>query len=109
MESGAVGRGGAGSVWSVGVRSVVAMLLFMSAVTAFVLSAVPTLALNSAFDDKIRDAIGHVLGLDPLGWLPSFQPLSPTWYVSAYLALIFAIAAAAFLVWRGNIGPGDGP
>ncbi|MDE3103122.1 MAG: hypothetical protein KGJ98_12910, partial [Chloroflexota bacterium] len=92
-----VARGAASLV----VRAFVGAVLAVSALTAFVLSAVPSLALNSAFDDKIRDAMARILGIDPLGWLPSFQPLEPTWWVDAYLATIPALALCAWLVWSG--------
>ena len=34
--------------------------------TALILNAVPSLALNSAFDDKIRDALNHFLRPHPV-------------------------------------------
>ncbi len=86
---------------SLALRALAAAVIVVSAATAFVLNAVPTLALNSAFDDKIRDAMGRILGIDPLGWLPSFQPLTPTWWVTAYLALLPAVAVVGMLVWAG--------
>lgn len=85
----------------VALRVGVAALVAMSAVTTLVLDAVPSLALNSAFDDKIRFALGQVMGIDLLGWLPSFQPVSERWYVGAYLSLVPALAGAAALVVSG--------
>lgn len=83
-------------------RAVVGVLVGLSVITSLILNAVPSLALNSAFDDKIRDAMGRVLGVDPLAWLPSFQPVVPDWYVVAYLSLVPALAAAAWLLWSGT-------
>ncbi len=87
---------------AVALRVAAGAMLLTSAVIAFVLNAVPTLALNSAFDDKIRDAMARILGIDPLGWLPSFQPLTATWWETAYLAVLPAVAIAAGLAWAGN-------
>ncbi|MDE3113703.1 MAG: hypothetical protein KGK34_12250 [Chloroflexota bacterium] len=89
------------SLWDVAVRAFVVAAMGMSAFAAFVLNAAPALALNSAFDDKIRDVAARILGIDPLGWLPSFQPLTPAWYVTAYLALVPALAIVAAATWRG--------
>jgi len=81
-------------------RAVAAVLVAVSAVTSLILSAVPSLALNSAFDDKIRGAVARV-GLDPLAWLPSFQPVSADWHAPAYGALVPALALAGWLIVRG--------
>jgi hypothetical protein len=86
------------------VRGFVAVALFMSALTSFVLNAVPSLALNTAFDDKIRNGVASVLGLDPLGWLPSFQPITPDWYLAAYVRLLPALllTGGLLLITRGT-------
>jgi len=79
-----------------------ALLLGLGALSTLVLAAIPTTGLNSAFEHKLREQIGVSLGIDPLGWLPSFQPMTPDWYVGAYLRLIPAVLAAAVLVWLGR-------
>ncbi len=71
--------------------------------TAFLL-AVPSAALNTAFEDKPQQLLTGALGLDPLGWLPSFQPVTPDWWVVAYLRLVPAVAIVAALVWAGRRG-----
>ena len=68
-----------------------------------VLLAVPSAALNTAFEDKPRELLAAALGLDPLGWLPSFQPTTPDWWIAAYLRLVPAlllVALLAVLGWR---------
>ena len=79
-----------------------ALLLGLGALATFLLAAIPTLGLNSAFEHKLRNEVGAALGADPLGWLPSFQPVTPDWYVAAYLRLLPALALAALLVWLGR-------
>jgi len=69
--------------------------------TAFLL-AVPSAALNTAFDDKPQDMLDAALGLNPLGWLPSFQPVTPDWYVDAYLRLIPCVLILFALVFFGR-------
>ena len=83
------------------VRSGVAIVIFASALATLVLNGIPTTALNTAFDHQVRDAFGRILGWDPLGWLPSFQPTTADWVASAYLRLVPAAAVAAALVWLG--------
>ncbi|MGH2379016.1 MAG: hypothetical protein ACRDGT_11135, partial [Candidatus Limnocylindria bacterium] len=95
------------------VRALVAVLLFASALMTVVLAGVPMTALNTAFDHQFRDAMARILGLDPLAWLPSFQPVRPDWYVVAYLRLVPALAFAAGLVLlgaalSGRVGRGAG-
>jgi hypothetical protein len=82
-------------------RAVAAVLLGASALATLFLLAVPSAALNSAFEDKPRAMAEATLGLDPLGWLPSFQPTTPDWWIGAYLRLIPALAAVALLAWTG--------
>ena len=79
-----------------------ALLLALGGLATFVLAAIPTTGLNSAFEHKLREQVAAALGTDPLGWLPSFQPTTPDWYVGAYLRLIPALFAAAVLVWLGR-------
>jgi len=78
------------------------LLLGLGAVATFVLAAIPTTGLNSAFEHKMREQVAVALGTDPLGWLPSFQPTTPDWYVAAYLRLVPAVLLAAVLVWLGR-------
>ena len=79
-----------------------ALLLGLGALSTFVLAAIPTTGLNSASEHKLREQVEVALGTDPLGWLPSFQPVTPDWYVAAYLRLIPAVLAAAVLLWLGH-------
>ena len=69
--------------------------------TAFLL-AVPSAALNTAFDDKPQAMLDAALGLNPLGWLPSFQPVTPDWYIGAYLRLIPCVLLLIALVLLGR-------
>jgi len=81
------------------------LLLGLGAVATFVLAAIPTTGLNSAFEHKMREQVAVALGTDPLGWLPSFQPTTPDWYVAAYLRLVPAVLLAAALLWLGRRRP----
>lgn len=83
-------------------RLVSGALIGLSALAAFAYSADPRLALNSAFEAKLPDLLDRILGIDPIGWLPSFQPLTATWYLGAYPRLIPALAAVAALAWYGR-------
>ena len=74
----------------------------MSVLAALIISAVPTRALNTAFDGRIQDVYDAILLANPLGWLPNFQPLAADWYVSAYTRALAAAAAVAVLVWIGQ-------
>lgn len=76
--------------------------LAMSAFAGLVISAVPTRALNTAGDGRIQDVYDAVLALNPLGWLPNFQPLQPDWYVGAYLRTLVAVVGVVALVWIGR-------
>jgi hypothetical protein len=78
------------------------LLLALGALGTLVLAAIPLSGLNSAFEHKLREQVAAALGTDPLGWLPSFQPTTPDWYVGAYLRLIPAVLAVAVLVWLGR-------
>jgi hypothetical protein len=77
------------------------MLIGTSALMTLFLLAVPSAALNSAFDDKPRALLATALGIDPFGWLPSFQPTTPDWWIAAYLRLVPALALVAVLAWLG--------
>src|SRR5207302_530424 len=82
-------------------RTLVRVLIGMSAFAAFLLSAMPARALNDAFQSQLQDLFDVALGVNPLGWLPSFIPVTPDWWVSAYLRLIPALAIVALLAWYG--------
>lgn len=82
-------------------RALVGLLIGMSAFAAFLLSAMPARALNDAFQSQLQDLFDVTLGVNPLGWLPSFIPVAPDWWVSAYLRLIPAVAIVALLLWYG--------
>ncbi len=86
---------------SLALRAVAAVAIGASALASAFLLAVPSAALNSAFEDKPRELVARALGIDPLGWLPSFQPLTPDWWISAYARLVPAVAIVAFLAWQG--------
>jgi len=82
-------------------RTLVAITIGTSALVSAFLFAVPTAALNTAFEDKPQSLLAAALGIDPLGWLPSFQPVTPDWWVGAYLRLVPAVALVAVLAWIG--------
>jgi len=82
-------------------RAVTAVLVGASALATLFLLAVPGAALNSAFEDKPRALLETALGLDPLGWLPSFQPVTPDWWIAAYIRLVPAVIAVGALAWIG--------
>src|SRR5207245_1785529 len=75
--------------------------LFIGALGALLIAALPARALNSAFEGKLQELYDDVLGVNPLGWLPSFQPVTPDWYVAAYLRLVPALLLTAALAWWG--------
>src|SRR5438552_3739115 len=82
-------------------RVFVGLLIGMSALAAYLLSAMPARALNDAFQQQLQDLFDVALGLNPLGWLPSFIPTTQDWYIGAYLRLIPAVAIVLVLVWYG--------
>jgi hypothetical protein len=82
-------------------RTLLGVLIGMSALAAFLLSAMPARALNDAFQSQLQDLFDVALGVNPLGWLPSFIPVTPDWWVSAYLRLVPAVAIVALLAWYG--------
>jgi hypothetical protein len=83
-------------------RAFAAVVIGMSALSTVFLLAVPSAALNSAFDDKPQAMLDAALGLNPLGWLPSFQPVTPDWWISAYVRVVPAVAIVVALVWFGR-------
>ncbi|HKW78632.1 MAG TPA: hypothetical protein VJQ09_05980, partial [Candidatus Limnocylindria bacterium] len=82
-------------------RVTAAVAIAVSAIATLALLAVPSAALNTAFEDKPRALVAASLGIDPLGWLPSFQPVTPDWWIAAYLRVVPAIALLALLWWAG--------
>lgn len=83
-------------------RAFAALLVGTSALATLLLCAAPARALNDAFQQQLQDAMGHVLGVSPIGWLPSFVPTTPDWYVGAYLALVPALAIVGVLAVYGR-------
>src|SRR5256885_2165200 len=57
----------------------------------------PSRALNDGFQQQGQGVLDQILGVNPLGWLPSFEPTSPDWYIGAYLRLLPALAIVALL------------
>ena len=79
------------------------LLISLSALETLVLCAMPSRALNDAFQGQAQEVLDQILGLNPLGWLPSFEQTGPDWYVAAYLRLLPALAILAILAvygWR---------
>ncbi len=84
-------------------RILTGVLIAVSAAETLVLCAMPSRALNDAFQQQPQDVLDQILGLNPIGWLPSFEQTYPDWYVSAYLRLLPAVgvlAALAIYGWR---------
>jgi hypothetical protein len=75
--------------------------VFLSAMAAVVFAAAPDRALNDAFQQRMQDAFDAALGINPLGWLPSFVPVTPDWWIAAYLRLIPAVVISSALVVLG--------
>ncbi|HEY8825439.1 MAG TPA: hypothetical protein VIP07_11185 [Candidatus Limnocylindria bacterium] len=93
-------------------RILAGVLIGVSALETLVLCAMPSRALNDAFQGQPQEALDQILGLNPLGWLPSFEQTAPDWYVAAYLRLLPAIAILAVLAlygWRRRFALGDPP
>ena len=91
-------------------RAVAIATVGLSAIAGVVFAAAPDRALNDAFQHRLQDVLDAVLGVNPLGWLPSFVPVTPDWWVMAYLRLIPALALAGALVALGwRYGPRHGP
>jgi len=86
---------------SVPLRTAALALVALGVIATLAYAAVPTTALNTAFDAKLQDLLDAMFGASPIGWLPSFQPTTPDWYVAAYLRAVPAVAAVATLAWVG--------
>jgi hypothetical protein len=83
-------------------RAVALVLIALGAVATLLYAAVPTTALNTAFDDKLQQLLDAMFGVSPTGWLPLFQPITSDWWVGAYLRAVPAIAGVAALAWIGR-------
>lgn len=94
-------RTAAPSALAAALRGLAAVLVGASALMTAFLLAVPGAALNTAFDDKPQALLDAALGVNPLGWLPSFQPTTPDWWIAAYLRLVPGVALLALLAWLG--------
>jgi len=68
------------------------VLIGVSALETLVLCAMPSRALNDAFQGQAQEVLDQILGLNPIGWLPSFEQTAPDWYVAAYVRLLPALA-----------------
>src|SRR2546422_7604310 len=73
------------------------LVIGVSAAMTLVLCAMPSHALNDGFQQQGQEVLDQILGVNPIGWLPSFEPTSPAWYVGAYLRLLPVLAIVAFL------------
>ena len=82
-------------------RGLVFASVAVSALAGLTFAAMPDRALNDAFQQRMQDVFDAVLGVNPLGWLPSFVPLTPDWWIVAYLRLAPAVAISAILVALG--------
>ena len=82
-------------------RAVAYALIALGVIATLVYAAVPTTALNTAFDDKLQEILDAIFGASPIGWLPSFQPTTSDWYVAAYLRAVPAAVGLGALVWLG--------
>jgi hypothetical protein len=96
---------------SIAFRAFTGVAVGVSAIAAIVFAASPERSLNDAFQQRLQDALAAILGLDPIGWLPSFVPVTPDWWTSAYVRLIPAlvIAVALFVLGTRSVGPSDPP
>ena len=86
---------------AIALRAFAAIIVGLSVLMTLFLLAVPSAALNTAFEDKPQGLLMRALRIDPLGWLPSFQPVTPDWWIEAYLRLLPALAVFASLLWLG--------
>lgn len=82
-------------------RALTFALVALGAVATLAYAAVPTTALNTAFDAKLQEILDAIFGASPSGWLPSFQPTTADWYIGAYLRVVPAIVVVAALAWLG--------
>jgi hypothetical protein len=86
------------------------LLIGVSALETLVLCAMPSRALNDAFQGQAQEVLDRILGLNPIGWLPSFEQTAPDWYVAAYVRLLPALAILAVLSlygWRRRFALAD--
>ena len=83
-------------------RALAGVSVALGALMTALLLADPSAALNTAFEDKPRSLVAQTLAIDPLGWLPSFQPITPDWWIGAYMRLIPAVLVLALLAWYGT-------
>ncbi|HEV8537175.1 MAG TPA: hypothetical protein VGR87_15835 [Candidatus Limnocylindria bacterium] len=84
-------------------RAFAGLLVGVSAVATLVLCAMPSRAANDAFQQQLQDVLNGSLGVNPIGWLPSFVPTTPDWYIGAYLRLVPALVIVGGLAvygWR---------
>jgi hypothetical protein len=86
---------------SMPLRAAAFALIALGIVATLAYAAVPTTALNTAFDDKLQEVLDAVFGVSPTGWLPSFQPTTRDWYLGAYMRAIPAVIGVAALAWLG--------
>jgi hypothetical protein len=93
---------GLAAMRSAPLRGVAIALIAVGVVASLLFAAVPTTALNTAFDNKLQDLLDAMFGASPTGWLPSFQPTTRDWYVGAYLRVVPAMAGVAALAWLGG-------
>jgi hypothetical protein len=89
-------------------RALAVITVALSAIAGVVFAAAPDRALNDAFQQRMQEVFDAALGLNPLGWLPSFVPVAPDWWIAAYLRLVPALAIALVLL-GGRYGPRHGP
>jgi hypothetical protein len=82
-------------------RAFAGVAVGLSALAGLVFAATPDRALNDAFQQRLQDVLDAVLGVNLVGWLPSFVPLTPDWWIAAYLRLVPALALAAVLLALG--------
>jgi len=82
-------------------RAVAFALVALGVIATLAYAAVPTTALNTAFDDKLQELLDAVFGASPIGWLPSFQPTTRDWYIAAYARVIPAVVGVGALAWLG--------
>jgi hypothetical protein len=83
-------------------RAFTGVAIGVSALATAFLLAVPSAALNTAFEDKPQGLLSAALGLNPVGWLPSFQPVTPDWWIGAYARLVPCVVLLVALVLAGR-------
>jgi hypothetical protein len=93
---------GLAQMHTVPLRAVALAFIALGAVATLLYAAVPTTALNTAFDDKLQQLFDAMFGASPTGWLPLFQPVTSDWWVGAYLRALPAVAGVAALALLGR-------